>query len=72
MAKKEDKKQLFTQEQIDLFLPVLDHPLTEDEYLETLMIDNDGIDFGDVLDYDADEEELLMKLAESYYRPKAT
>ena len=66
MAKEEDKKQLFTQEQIDLFLPNLEHPISRDEYLSTLAVNNDGFDFGDVLDYDSDEESILLALAQSY------
>ena len=66
MTREEDNKQLFTQEQIELFLPNLEHPISRDEYLSTLVVNNDGFDFGDVLDYDSDEESMLLALAQSY------
>jgi len=68
MKKSEDIKLLFTDEQLNLFLPELDHPISQDEYLSSLYIDNDGVDFGEVLDYDAEEEAHLMEFATSYYK----
>ena len=33
-------------------LPILDKPMTEDEYLDTLSLDNLGVDYGSIMSYD--------------------
>lgn len=49
----------FTEEQIDAIIPDLANPITEDEYLEALMLDNEGFDFGAILHYSSESEDKL-------------
>jgi len=57
MATTYDKSYLFTEEQIELFLPSQKKYKTLEEYLATIKIENDGIDFGLVLEnYNPDEK----------------
>jgi len=45
----------FTEEQLDLILPRQSASMSEDEYLDMLTFDNDGVDFGSVLNCDPAE-----------------
>ena len=51
-----------TKEQIDRIIPDLAAPLTEDEYLASLKYNNDGLNYGSVMDYAPEEEKQFDDL----------
>lgn len=51
-----------TREQIDIIIPDLEAPITEDEYLASICFDNEGLDYGAIIDYDHEEERQLVAL----------
>ena len=53
-----------TKEQIDAIIPDLKAPITEDEYLACLELDNEGFDYGAIMNYDPEEALRLKKLLE--------
>jgi hypothetical protein len=55
----ESEKMKFTKEQIDILIPNLDISISEDEYLDMLKHSNDGIDFGEIMNYSSEEEHEL-------------
>jgi len=51
-----------TKEQIDRIIPDLEEPLTEDEYLASLKYDNEGFDYGSIMDYAPEKEKQYDEL----------
>ena len=41
-----------TEESKNLLLPILDKPMTEDEFLDTLSLEKIGVDYRSVMSYD--------------------
>ena len=41
-----------TEESKNRLLPIMDKPMTEDEFLDTLSLENLGMDYGSVMSYD--------------------
>jgi len=49
----------FTNEELDIIIPKLEKPISEDEYLDMLKFDNRGSDFGVVMCCNPEEDRRI-------------
>ena len=50
---------VFTKKELNLLIPEKGKHNSQEEFLGSLLFDNDGVDYGDVFSYDAEEEKEL-------------
>ena len=53
---------MFTEEQIEMIIPDSKSQMTEDEYIAGLKYDNEGVDYGPVMNYDPEEAQQINSL----------
>ena len=69
-SKKEDFIMTFTKSDMDLFVPKLDKPITEEEYLKMLKFRNEGFEYDEVFKYDPERDKELDISLEELMEPK--
>jgi len=58
----------FTNEQLDILAPNTTVPITEDEYLNSPKLSNDGVDYGTVMNYDPKKEKEMNAFLKTLMR----